>query len=204
MWEDDVLVRDYRPYRDENGTYCLKERVSGQLYYTVEGKPLDGGEPIDPDGAGPGVATLLPGYNETLNAPVLGGEVSSVLVNGVYGAGGIVNMDPYNWYSAPTSLNSGTLVADNLPNGSMSSLGSVGTLYMNAGTFKFNGPTLCDPMNRSTPGFPVHHQPPEFTQTHVHRVRDAIQPSHPLASPFPRSEERRVGKECRSRWSPYH
>ena len=45
--------------------------------------------------------------------------------------------------------------------------------------------TLCDPMNRSTPGLPVHHQIPEFTQTHVHRVSDAIQPPHPLASPSP-------------------
>ena len=45
-------------------------------------------------------------------------------------------------------------------------------------------PTLCDPMNCNTPGFPVHHQLPEFTQTHVHRVGDAIQPSHPLSSPF--------------------
>ena len=45
-------------------------------------------------------------------------------------------------------------------------------------------PTLCDPMNRSTPGLTVHHQLPEFTQTHVHRVSDAIQPSHPLSSPF--------------------
>ena len=45
--------------------------------------------------------------------------------------------------------------------------------------------TLCDPMNRSTPGLPVHHQLPEFTQTHVHRVGDAIQASHPLSSPFP-------------------
>ena len=43
-------------------------------------------------------------------------------------------------------------------------------------------PTLCDPMNRNTPGLPVHHQLPEFTQTHVHRVNDAIQPSHPLSS----------------------
>ena len=42
--------------------------------------------------------------------------------------------------------------------------------------------TLCDPMNHSTPGLPVHHQLPEFTQTHVHRVGDAIQPSHPLLS----------------------
>ena len=46
-------------------------------------------------------------------------------------------------------------------------------------------PTLCDPMNRSTPGLPVHHQHPEFTQTHVHWVSDAIQPSHPLSSPSP-------------------
>ena len=46
-------------------------------------------------------------------------------------------------------------------------------------------PTLCDPMNHSTPGLPVHHKLPEFTQTHIHRVSDAIQPSHPLSSPFP-------------------
>ena len=45
--------------------------------------------------------------------------------------------------------------------------------------------TLCDPMNRSTPGLPVHHQLPEFTQTHAHRVGDAIQPSQPLSSPSP-------------------
>ena len=45
-------------------------------------------------------------------------------------------------------------------------------------------PTLCDPMNRSTPGLPVHHQLLEFTQTHVHQVSDAIQPSHPLCRPL--------------------
>ena len=45
--------------------------------------------------------------------------------------------------------------------------------------------TLCDPMDCSTPGLPVHRQLPEFTQTHVHWVGDAIQPSHPLSSPFP-------------------
>ena len=45
--------------------------------------------------------------------------------------------------------------------------------------------TLCDPMHRCTPGLPVHHHLPEFTQTNVHRVGDAIQPSHPLSSPFP-------------------
>ena len=45
--------------------------------------------------------------------------------------------------------------------------------------------TLCDPMNRSMPGLPVHHLLPEFTQTHFHRVSDTIQPSHPLSSPSP-------------------
>ena len=46
-------------------------------------------------------------------------------------------------------------------------------------------PTLCNPMDCSTPGLPVHHQLPELAQTHVHRVSDAIQPSHPLSSPSP-------------------
>ena len=46
-------------------------------------------------------------------------------------------------------------------------------------------PTLCDPMEHSTQGLPVHHQLPEFTQTHVHWVGDATQPSHPLSSPSP-------------------
>ena len=46
-------------------------------------------------------------------------------------------------------------------------------------------PTLCNPMNRNTTGLPVHHQLPEFTQTHVHPVGDGIQPSHPLSSPSP-------------------
>ena len=46
-------------------------------------------------------------------------------------------------------------------------------------------PTLCNPMNRGTPGLPVHHQLPEFTQTPAHQVSDAIQPSHPLSSPSP-------------------
>ena len=54
-------------------------------------------------------------------------------------------------------------------------------------------PTLCDPMNRSTPGLPVYHQLPEFTQTHIHRVSDAIQPSHPpssLSPPAPNPSQR--------------
>ena len=46
-------------------------------------------------------------------------------------------------------------------------------------------PTFCNPMDCSTPGFPVHHQLPELAQTHVHQVSDAIQPSHPLSSPSP-------------------
>ena len=52
-------------------------------------------------------------------------------------------------------------------------------------SFAQSCPTHCNPMNRSTPGLPVHHQLPKFTQTHVHRVGDAIQPSHPLLSTSP-------------------
>ena len=55
------------------------------------------------------------------------------------------------------------------------------------GSIQFSRSVVSDslrPMNRSTPGLPVHHQLPEFTQTHVHRVDDAIQQSHPLSSPF--------------------
>ena len=50
-------------------------------------------------------------------------------------------------------------------------------------SFAQSCPSLCDPMNGSMPGLPVHHHLPEFTQTHVHQVSDAIQPSHPLSSP---------------------
>ena len=70
-------------------------------------------------------------------------------------------------------------------------------------------PTLCNPMNRSTPGLPVHHQIPEFTQTHVHRVSDAIQPSHPLSSPSPPapnpSQQQSLFNEStlRMRWPKY-
>ena len=55
--------------------------------------------------------------------------------------------------------------------------------YISVSSVTQSCPTLCDPMNCSTPGLPVHHQLLEFTQTHVHQVRDAIQPSHPLSSP---------------------
>ena len=67
--------------------------------------------------------------------------------------------------------------------------------YIHLSGFKFSSvqfssvtqswPTLWDPMNRSTPGLPVHHHLPEFTQTQFHRVGDALQPSHPLSSPSP-------------------
>ena len=56
------------------------------------------------------------------------------------------------------------------------------SLFSSVSSVAQSCPTLCDPMNRSVPGLPVHHQLPEFTQTHVHRVSDAIQPSHPLSS----------------------
>ena len=58
-------------------------------------------------------------------------------------------------------------------------------LYFQFSSVAQSCPTLCDPMNCSTPRLPVHHHLLEFTQTHIHQVRDAIQPSHPLLSPPP-------------------
>ena len=59
------------------------------------------------------------------------------------------------------------------------------TTFMQFSSVTQSCPNLCDPMNHSMPGFPVHDQLPEFTQTHVCQVGDAIQPSHPLSSPSP-------------------
>ena len=81
-------------------------------------------------------------------------------------ANGLLNY----WYSFPKRVNQ--TVQNRWEGGQFSSVAQ-------------SCPTLCDPMNRSMPGLPVHHQLPEFTQTHVHRVSDAIQPSHPLSSPSP-------------------
>ena len=68
-------------------------------------------------------------------------------------------------------------------------------------------PTLCSPMNHSTPDLPVHHQLPESTQTHVHRVSDDIQPSHPLSSPsslaLSLSQHQRLFKWDRMPWSQF-
>ena len=75
-----------------------------------------------------------------------------------------------------------------LPGSSIHGIFQAGVLEWGAIAFSTvaqSCPTLCDPMNCSTPGLPVHHQLPKITQTHVHRVTDAIQPSHPLSSPSP-------------------
>ena len=62
---------------------------------------------------------------------------------------------------------------------------ALSTAYQFSSVQSLSRVQLCNPMNRSTPGLSVHHQIPEFTQTHVHRVSDAIQPSHPPSSPSP-------------------
>ena len=64
-------------------------------------------------------------------------------------------------------------------------LAAISISSVQVGSVAQSCPTLCDPMDCSMPGLPVHHQLPEFTQTHAHRVGDAIQPSHPLSSPSP-------------------
>ena len=67
----------------------------------------------------------------------------------------------------------------------LSYLQMLDTPYLKSHVSSVSHVRLCDPMNCSTPGLPVHHQLPESTQTHVHRVSDAIQPSHPLSSASP-------------------
>ena len=89
------------------------------------------------------------------------------------------------------SLPSFTFIKRLFSSSSLSAIRVVSSAYLVPfSSVQFNSvaqscPTLCDPMNCSTPGLLVHHQLPEFTQTHIHRVSDAIQPSHPLSSPFP-------------------
>ena len=138
IFEGDSLVKDFRPYKDDNGKYCLKERVGGGLFYPVNGSDLAGGAEIDePDSH---TVLLAPGYNVTTNVSAIGGDVD-VVVNKGLGSGGIVNMDGNNRYIGTTTLNGGTLVADNLTAAAFGSLGSTKTLYMDAGTFKYNGGT---------------------------------------------------------------
>ena len=81
-------------------------------------------------------------------------------------------------------------------------------MYIQFSSVAQSCPTLCEPMNRSIPGLPVHHQFLEFTQTHVHQVDDAIQPSHPLVSPSPApnpSQHQGFSNEStlRMRWPKY-
>ena len=81
-------------------------------------------------------------------------------------------------------ITEGFVVSYELPNLILSQLeGDILSIKLSSVTESY--PTLCNPMNLSTPGLPVHHQLPEFTQTHVHQVSDAIQPSHPLSSSSP-------------------
>ena len=82
----------------------------------------------------------------------------------------------------PTWLSSRTASAIR---GLCGSVHVLGLLVLSSVQFTQSCPTLCNPMNHSTPGLPVHHQLLESTQTHVHQVSDAIQPSHPLLSPSP-------------------
>ena len=65
-------------------------------------------------------------------------------------------------------------------------------------------PTLCDPMNHSTPGLPVHEELPKLTQTYIHRIGDAIQPSYPLSSPFPPAPNPSQHQSLFQRVNPLH
>ena len=93
---------------------------------------------------------------------------------------------PWNSPGENTGVGSLSLLQEIFPTqGSNSGLPHCRQILYQFSSVTQSCPTLCDPMNRSTPGLPVHHQLLEFTQTHVHQVGDAIQPSHPLSSPSP-------------------
>ena len=97
-----------------------------------------------------------------------------------------MNQEEIEIMNNPNTSTENEAVIKNLPkNKSPGPGGFTGEFYE---TFRFSSVTqsclsLCDPMNRSTPGLPIHHHLPEFIQIHVHRVSDVIQPSHPLSSP---------------------
>ena len=96
------------------------------------------------------------------------------------------NLKRYIQPNSSTIYNSWDTKTTQIPNQEMTGLRC--ELYKNDVIFSSVAQScliLCDPMNRSTPGLPVHYQLPEFTQTHMHRVGDAIHPSHPLSSPSP-------------------
>ena len=82
---------------------------------------------------------------------------------------------PWDLFNPGIKLESPVLQADSLPT----------ELSVQFSSVTQSCPTLCNPMNHSMPGLPVHHHLPEFIQTHVHQVGDAILPSHPLSSPSP-------------------
>ena len=90
----------------------------------------------------------------------------------------------YNWNHTASFFLSGLFILEQGPRASSTLLQMAGFhSSLRLSSVSQLCPTLCNPMDCSTPGFPIHHQLPELAQTHVHRVRDAIQPSHPLSSP---------------------
>ena len=94
-----------------------------------------------------------------------------------------LNQLPYNYTVELTNRFKGLDLIDRVPEELWMKVHNIVSVQFSSVTQSC--PTLCDPMNHRTPGLPVHHQLPEFTQTHVHRVGNAIQPSHPLLSPSP-------------------
>ena len=142
-------------------------------------------------------ATRVPSHTRLFLCLLSHSVVSySLQPHGLYPAGLFC---PLNFPGKNTGVDCHFLLQGNLPDPGVKPLSptspvSTGRLFTTVppGKWKFqfssaiqSCPTLCNPMNRSRPGLPVHHQLPEFTQTHVHRVGDAIQPSHPLSSPSP-------------------
>ncbi len=135
IYEGSTLVMDFWPVR-RGGVYMVKDRVSGRYFLPWVGSPFSGGGDIEDEDEG--MTAIVPGLNETVNAPAITGT-TDVQANKGYG-GGIVRLNPYSTYMGATILYGGTMEADNLNDGGVSSLGAGGPLVLGPGTFRYTGP----------------------------------------------------------------
>ncbi|MBQ6010053.1 MAG: hypothetical protein IJL17_16085, partial [Kiritimatiellae bacterium] len=135
IYEGATLKMDFWPVR-RGGVYMVKDRVSGRYFLPWAGSPFSGGGDIEDEDEG--MTAIVPGLNETVDASAINGA-TDVQVNKGYG-GGIVKLNPYSTYTGATILYGGTMEADNLNDGGVSSLGAGGPLVLGPGTFRYTGP----------------------------------------------------------------
>ena len=145
IYEGSTLKMDFWPVR-RGGVYMVKDRVSGRYFLPWAGSPFSGGGDIEDEDEG--MTAIAPGLNETVDASAINGA-TDVQVNKGYG-GGIVKLNPYSTYTGATILYGGTMEADNLNDGGVSSLGAGGPLVLGPGTFRWTA-RRADAPSRTSP-----------------------------------------------------